>query len=268
MLSYLLSNDNNVSYNLIIGKIFGVYSAIFINLILTEYNKAYVSHKLYQDKYVGLNRDYVFEKTLIVEQKQIDIEDNLSECGVLERVKSTSTTGRFYYRIDEAYLMKIIDAKKDDKLEFTLAPRKQSTSSDISKKVTKKQLAVAEAMREVNILEVNAEVRDLYAIWIDTIITRFGYIAKGALKLNIQDLNAYSKNDVAVKKAVLSIAAKNGWKDIQYSINDYEKDHKTGSVNTRSSSQNKYQVTTSEEKKEEALAETLEKLKRGGSDVF
>ena len=78
-------------------------------------------------------------------------------------------------------------------------------------------------------------------------------------------LDILAKDDRNVKKELLRMAIKTGWKDINYCINDYKKEMK--SSNLRNSKENQYQVNESQHEKEQALSAVKEKLVRN-KDVF
>lgn len=265
MISYLLSQEMNCSFNVKVAKIFGLCSAVYLSFMLTEQYKAMSSNKLYNDKYFACHRDLIYDRTTIGDGKQKEIEENLIDCQVLVMLPFSNNNKKFHYYIDEKKLEYILEHYKES--DVTMKPEAKKSKDLVPKealpKLTAKQVAVNTAMKAVT--ENDLEIYNLYKDWVEVLVTKNGYCAQSALRINQEDLNKYAGNNKQIKIDILRMAIKTGWKDIKYCITDYDKERKT--LNLRNSKENQYQAKESTKDKEEALAEVKGKL-REGKDLF
>ena len=82
MIFELLSRKNNMSYNLKIASIFGVCSAILLSVLLEA--KEENMNNLVDGKYFILTRQQIYDLTSMDDLKQMEVEDSLRECQLIE----------------------------------------------------------------------------------------------------------------------------------------------------------------------------------------
>lgn len=265
MISYLVSHDLTFSYNVRIAKVFGLCSAVYLSIMLSEQYKAVTDNKLYKDKYFACSRDFIYQCTVLGEGKQKEIEENLIDCQVLVMLPFPNNSKKFYYYIDENKLDRIVREYKENDTSRQPEVKKMKTLVPVENlpKISAKQREINTALKAIT--EKDSELYELYKEWIEVLVTKNGYAAQSAMRINQEDLNKFAKDDRNVKKELLRMAIKTGWKDINYCINDYKKEMK--SLNTRNSKENQYQINETKDQKEEALAGIKEKLVRN-KDVF
>ena len=103
----------------------------------------------------------------------------------------------------------------------------------------------------------DAELYELISQWVEVLVTKNGYCAQSQLRINLQDLDKYAKGSKQVKVDILRMAVKTGWKDITYCINDYDKEIKS---NTRNSKENQYQANETKEQKAADMQAVKDKI--------
>ncbi|MGN1153244.1 MAG: hypothetical protein ACI4S3_04380 [Candidatus Gastranaerophilaceae bacterium] len=103
---------------------------------------------------------------------------------------------------------------------------------DVSKIIKKKpsKRTKEEAMMDnlkANIVTTNEELRNAYCNWIEGVYAKEGWMTKQAVISGQRTLDAYNTTrdlDVALK--IIEIAAVNGYRDISWAINTYNRDYK------------------------------------------
>lgn len=258
MISYLLSHELNYTYNVRIAKVFGLCSAVYLSIMLTEQFKAITENKLYKDKYFVCNRDFIYDKTTLSTSKQKEIEENLVDCQVLVMLPFPNNSKKFYYYIDENKLAYLAENYKEStpSLNPETKKPKELVPKEALPKLTAKQREIQTAMKAIN--EDDEEIYELYKDWVEVLVTKNGYCAQSQMKINQQDLNKYANGDKQVKIDLLRMAVKTGWKNIEYCINDYDKARKQGTA--RNSVENQYQAKQTSAQKVESLKDVKEKL--------
>ena len=264
MISYFLSHELNYNYNVRVAKVFGLCSAVYLGVMLTEQLKAQSEKKLYKDKYFSCNRDFIYDKTTLGNGKQKEIEENLVDCQVLVMLPFPNNSKKFYYYIDEAKLEYLVVNYKEDEPNLNPETKKVKTLVPVEAlpKLTAKQREIQTAMKAVS--EPDAELYELISQWVEVLVTKNGYCAQSQLRINLQDLDKYAKGSKQVKVDILRMAVKTGWKDITYCINDYDKELKS---NTRNSKENQYQANETKEQKAADMQAVKDKIARN-SNVF
>lgn len=259
MISYLVSHEQTYTYNLSIAKVFGLCSAVYLNLLLGEQYSAIANNKLYKEKYFVSSRDFIYDKTVLGAGKQKEIEENLIDCQVLVMLPFTNNNNKFYYHVDEVKLEYLI--KNSNETKGSLNPETKKVKvlvpTESLPKLTAKQKEIQSAMKAV--VEQDAEIYDLYKDWVEVLVTKNGYCAQSQMKINQEDLNKYAGANKQIKVDILRMAIKTGWKNIEYCIKDYAESLK--SKNTRNQRENEYQVMENSSIKEDALKSVREKLK-------
>ena len=84
MLLDLLRTDNYVSFNKRLAHIIGLEQSIYVNQIINIMGKAEKKDKVYENGFIRLDRQYIFEQTTITLEKQLELEKGLKEIKLLE----------------------------------------------------------------------------------------------------------------------------------------------------------------------------------------
>ena len=70
------------------------------------------------------------------------------------------------------------------------------------------------------------ELIEAYSDWIDAVYAKQGWMSKKAVTLGQSVVDNFSKRDLDVALAVISIAAMHGYVDMQWAINKYLEQYK------------------------------------------
>lgn len=231
MLFELLTKRNNRSYNLKLAKFFGVYSAVFISLLLDTKEESELLNKTVE-KFFIMSRQQIYDLTGLEDSKQLDVENVLVETGLLEIKPVKNSSEKFYYGINEELLMNILMAKDTESAE------KLITKTGDTKKLIKQERVEKISKRANYILnlkkglkESDPVVRDLLNTWIDTVYENpKGFLAPTTIAACLKTLEEYSGGKQKVKKEVIDIAIKSQHRNLDWSIEQHQKQVKSKSA--------------------------------------
>lgn len=213
MLIDLLSSSNYVNFNVKLAQILGLKPAIYISQIMDINEKALRKNKV-DENYFTIDRKYVESRTTLTRDEQVSIEKDLLNIGILE--KNTEKKNTICLNI--SVLTSIMMTPDEDLLKDI------SALSRGKKKKTKSE--VIEDNLKNNVLTTNEELRDAYYLWIESVLEKKGVMTKAAVILAQPLLDNFSNRNLDVALKVLEIAAIHGYDDLQWAINNYNKDFK------------------------------------------
>ncbi len=84
MLLDLLRTDNYVSFNKRLAHIIGLEQSIYVNQIINIMGKAEKKDKVYENGFIKLDRQYIFEQTTISVERQLTLDKGLKDIKLLE----------------------------------------------------------------------------------------------------------------------------------------------------------------------------------------
>lgn len=206
-----IAKINNVNYNVKLAKIFGVYSAIFINLLIDYHFRA-------EDGYIKLARVDIYNLTGIEEDKQIEVEENLVSCNLIQVNKLKNSSSKNYYNLNMETLNKILisdDLTNDEGLKQTLrnAPKAPKTTS--------KRSNIINSLKSCITVE-DEKSREYLKDWVDAVMQKSGYLSKVGVECMCEDLIKYSDKKVTLLRDLCKLAAKLGYKDSKWVIKNYQ----------------------------------------------
>lgn len=213
------------SYSLDMAKALGINNSVFIALLYMQSNLQNIevsSGKLF------LTRQSIYNLTGMDEDKQGEVENSLTSCGILD-VKNRKDSPNFYYTLNEAKLslaLKHVDVLvKPEMLDMHTSVVEKSNKP---KGKTKAEKHVEQLKRS---LKCDDEViKQRLCDWIDSVHERGSFIPTNGLQLYINDLFAYS-NDQQTLLNILDIAIKNGWRDLKLTAEKYGQNCSTSGRN-------------------------------------
>ena len=223
MILDLLSKRNTVTYNLKLGSIFGVCSAIFLSLLIDT--KIANEDNLIDSKYFMLSRKQIYDLTALEDLKQIEVEDNLKSCKLIEVLPVKNNTEKFYYSIDEDLLLKFLKAEtyEDSKKLLTKSAQKKSLINVPRTSLPSKRSVYIQNLK-AGIKEEDPVLRQYYFDWIDSVYANpKGFLSTTSIKECIKSLDEYSKNNLKIKKEVMQLAIKSGSRNLDWSIEEHSK---------------------------------------------
>lgn len=220
MLIELLSTSNYVSYNVKLAELLGLHAAIYLSELMNINDKAIRKNKL-NANYFKLKREYITQRTTLDEKEQLDIEKNLLKLGILEKGESDddlslniTTLTTLMMSTDETLIGNVKKLKKL-KVKEPKEPKEPRVN---------KEEKIKQDLRN-NIVTENAELRAAYGDWIDSVYAKQGWLSKVAVVSAQNAIDEFSKRNLDVALKVLEIAAVNGYRDMQWAISKYQKEH-------------------------------------------
>lgn len=247
----MLYLDTN-SYNIEVARIFGVCTSVMLSCLFKEYAYQQRNKLLNANNTMAISRQEIYEKTGLDDDKQRDVELSLQECGVLVTKPLQNVPNKNYYILNEQQLTKIMTANNPAEV-LGEAKASQFTLKHRVEPISKRQSKIVDLKKKI---KVNDPIIQQYLIdWIDAVYTNpKGFLSGKAVEIAQQELYAYCEENKdngtmnqAKAIAVLTIAIKNGWRDLSWAIDKYEE--KNG-VDPESRNFNNYRDTKSVEKNE------------------
>lgn len=211
MLVDILSADNYNTYNIKLAEKLGLEAAVYISTITNIYNKAKNKNKLIDDAYFKVDREYIRTRTTLTREVQRDIEDKLSQINLIVK----KPDNKDILKIDLTILTSVISS---DDINIT------KNLNSIVKKKTKADSVKYELKR--TIVTTNGELRDAYSSWIDAVIAKDGWMTKAAVENGQKLIDSFTNRNLDAALDILTIAAINGYRDIEWAINKYKESNK------------------------------------------
>lgn len=213
MLIDLLSMSNYVHFNIKLAHILGLNTSIYLGQLM-DINEKALRKKKVNENFFTIDRAYVESRTTISEKEQLDIETNLIKLGILERSSDDSNTLMLNITVLTSILMSPDEDLIKDISHIT-KPRKTKTKSE----------KIIETLK-TNIITTNSELRNAYFEWIDAVYAKDGFMTKAAVVSAQAVIDEFSNRNLDIALKVLEIASINGYRDIKWAINSYNKEYK------------------------------------------
>lgn len=213
MLVDLLCSGNLVSYNSRIAQMIGLHPAIYLSELLTIEDKATRKSKK-KNNYFTLDRNYMESRTTFSVDEQLQIDKCLIELGILvqdEEDKSMMT-------IDVSKLTSLFMTDDEEIID------KIKVVSTKKKRVTKQEGMIIGLQSHITCT--NEELRTAYCDWIESTVSKSGWLSKAAVELAQQCVDNFSQRDLDIALDVVHIAALNGWRDMNWAIQRYQEQRK------------------------------------------
>lgn len=211
----MLSTSNYVSYNVKLADLLGLHAAIYISELMNINDKAIRKNKL-NDNYFKLKREYITSRTTFSEKEQLEIEKNLLKLGILEKGKDENDLS-----LNITTLTTLLMSTDEQLIDNV---KKLTKIKNRSGRATKAEAIKTELKN--NITVTNDELYDAYCNWIEAVYDKEGWMSKQAVISAQATVDDFSKRDLDVALRLLEIASINGYRDIQWAINVYQKEHK------------------------------------------
>lgn len=208
----LLNTENYVQFNVKTANIFGLHTAIYLQLLLSVFEKAQRKNKLI-DGYVKLDRSYVTSLTTLSANEQMSIDKQLIQSKVIEKLDDN------LIKLDvDMYASLISD---DD------VARVKKLASSVK---TKDEQRVARKVKLIENLKKhiqcsNTKVYVALSNWIDAIMSIRALSAQ-AVDIFQDKLYEYTKGDADIAVEIINIAIAQCWTECDWAINSYIKSNK------------------------------------------
>lgn len=227
MLLDLFRNDNYLTINTKLVRLFGFEVAVYCSELTNILGKAFKKDKV-DNGYIKVDRKYIEDKTTLNIDTQIKCDKNLTRLNVV--LVDSEDPNRLYINVEE--LARIV-TNEDERTLKSLSKKVSKTPKGT--KLTKQQIIIQELKDSISCSDetLTNSLRD----WVDSVYAKpGGFLSKVAVKSFMNDLMNYTQGDLDIALKIVNIASIRGYKECQWAINVYEQDRRT--------SVNKPRVTT------------------------
>lgn len=215
MLLDLLSMDNYVSYNIKVAEILGLHPAIYLSELMNINDKAIKKSKTKQN-YFTVDRSYITRRTTLSKEEQLKIDKQLFEIGLLKPNSDCKDT----VTLDIAVLTSMLAGN-----ETVIKDLKKIVKNSNPKPKGTKIQQEREKMKGY-VKTTNLELFEAYSEWIDAVYTKLGWMSRKAVEVGERMVNETSNHDLDVALKILEIATVNGYKDMTWAVDMYQKNYK------------------------------------------
>lgn len=207
MLLDLLSSDNQMSFNVKLAHMIGLQGAVYVSTLISINSKAFRKQVIY-DGYFNVDRKWVAHKTTLSVEEQLKLDAALSKLNII-----------------------CVDKDNCDKLKLDIdILANYVTDENISEKDVKqivcKNLNSPNSANEVQLVKLkkyitttNAELRDAYSRWIETILGKYGWMSAQAVIKGQSVVDKFANHDLDKALELIHIADMNGYRDMSWATN-------------------------------------------------
>ena len=215
MLVDLLSMDNYIQFNIKIAQLLGLHAAVYLSELLNINEKAVRKDKIHNDVFV-VDRDYIERRTTLVKKEQIELDGMLLKLGVLKKSDESADS----LMLDLTVLTALVSAEPGkvadiEKLVSAAKPKPKRTKAE----------SIIQGLK-THVSATNDELRNAYYEWIEAVYSKQGWMSVKSVSVAQRDVDQYSQRNLDVALKLLEIATSGGYREIQWAINQYEKDYK------------------------------------------
>lgn len=239
MLLDLLSTDMSVSYNVKLAHRIGLHTSIYVTELINIFRKATKKNKIVDDKFFKVDRDYVELRTTLSKDEQRELDNALKGINVV----NISSKSKDVISIDIEELSKLVLDDDANKIEGSI-------KAQLKKKTLTKKEAIVKNLKDC-VATTNEELREAYYEWIDDTYSRNGWMSIASVREAQRAIDSYSGKDLDIALDILHIASTNGYKDIMWAIDRYEKNKMykriTAQINSTTEVQSNSAVTFTDE---------------------
>lgn len=215
MILDLLSTDMYVSYNVKLAHRVGLQAAIYVAELLNINRKAVLKDKVDDNGFFKVDRNYVEERTTLTKEDQKKLDDLLVDLSVL------SKKDKDQLNLNTDNLTGLL-LEENDRIVTEIS--KEVSKKSRTKRATKQEIIQANLKESINTQ--NDELRKAYEVWIDSVIAKQGWMSKASILEGQKLVDDYTNRDLDLALKIINIAATNGYRDIRWAINYFEKDYK------------------------------------------
>lgn len=210
MLVNLLASSNKGSFNISIAQIFGLKVAVYIDAVINVIEKAYRKKRI-KDGFIYLDREYIGRMTTVTIEEQLEFDKLLETIGVL------------YKKPDGALNLDLIELSNllmSDNESLTIDIKDIANKIHKRRKVSKEE-TTAERLKAC-ITTSNEELRTAYSQWIDSVISKDGWMSSTSVMWGEQIVDAASNHNLDVALTIIKLASLNGYRDMNWAVERFK----------------------------------------------
>lgn len=208
----LLSTDMYLQFNIKLAHRIGLHSAIYLGELLNINKKAIQKGKLVEDNYFKVDRTYIEQRTTLQKQEQRDLDKSLEELNIIH-----IGSNKEILNVDTDALTGLLLDDNSALVDKIIQP--------VKKKRLSKQEAISNALKN-NIMTENTELKKAYEEWIDVVCAKQGWMSAASVREGQNEIDKYTNRDLDLALKIINIASMNGYRDMTWAINAFEKDYK------------------------------------------
>lgn len=214
MLIDLLNQENYLSFNIDLARLFGLSQAVYLSELISINGKAINKDKI-ENNFFIVDRNYIEKRTTISVETQIEYDKCFSKINLVEIGDNDNTI-----KIDLTILTGL--AMSDDE---SLYKDVGSMINGKKKRKTKKDASIDRC--DGLITTTNQELKNAYHDWIVSATDKRGLMSNAAVITAQKVVDGYSNRNLDVALEIINIATVNGWADMTWAVNSYERNKKT-----------------------------------------
>lgn len=218
MLLDLIEPANQETFNIKLAHTIGLQAAIYCSELLNIIGQVTRKKKFDDNGFFKLNRDYMFKRTTLTVEDQLNIDAALAKINLLQK----DTDNPDNLKLDITLLGDII-ANEDLTITDDLKKRTKVKTSKEAREA--KKAGVTLALKKAITIS-NKELATALGSWVDAMVAAKKLITKEAVVEFQKTMNSYTKGDLDLALRLVQIATINLYKDCSWAINIYEKDIK------------------------------------------
>ena len=209
MLINLISQSNYQSYNVEVAKIFGLYSAVYLNALIEINEKAIRKDKLYDEHFL-IDRKYITERTTLTISQQKSIEKDLESVDIIH--KNNDDCIKVNVDVLTGLIMTSDESIKED-LSYLRNAKKDKEI---------KSASILNAVKQHINPNYPEDMKQAYREWLDVIQNKMGFVSKQMVLEAQKCVDKEANHDVDTALQIIHIASANGWKDMNYAVQVYK----------------------------------------------
>lgn len=195
----LLSQYNYNSYNITLASVLGLYSAVYLSLLINE-------NLTKKEEYISISRKKISAITGLNELEQQSAEENLISYSLINVKKSNNLR----ITLNEELILQLLT---DPHLQLTQKVQKSPK--------TKKE-RIAEGLK--NLITVPDDLCVQYlGDWIDVCVQKYGLLSKTAIKDVCTQVLDIANGDLTLLRSMCKEIAALGYKNYNYALEKYTK---------------------------------------------
>jgi len=213
----VISPNNNITCNRTLAQSIGLEEAIYCTELLNIYSKAIKKKKTIDNDFFKVDRNYVYTKTLIPVEKQLQLDSILESIQIIIKEKNHKDVD--IMKVDVGLIANIVmgNEKLREDVTLHLLPRKRMGKKKRTIEVIKNSLECKDS-----------SVLNLLRSWIDVIGSLRGKlkITPQSAKLFQEHIDNYAGDNIELKHKLIKMAIESQYWSAGWVTDKYEKENK------------------------------------------
>lgn len=227
----LINSNNYISINISLIQLLGLNGAVYISELFNIFKKAKNKNKFVQiqDKigdscYFKLDRKYIYERTTITIEEQLQVDTKLMNLDIMKKDKSNPDLICLDIRTIIMMIANIDTLDKEEKETMETLKKKLKGKTDVEQQQIKRASIVNKLINKVEYDD--EKVRVVLCEWVKSLYQNGKKITTKELVQFQTDLKTYSKDDKDYAISLVKTAISNAYTVCSYSVEYLKKSKK------------------------------------------